>query len=104
MSSCGRSPPTIPPFSFAPRQAASITPPRPPVTRTAPLDAISAPTSFAAAYVLSGQWSPSDPITRICMRRLKLDSGVLDATPLNNLYHSLKGKDATTHVQPGRWL
>src|SRR5712692_10038816 len=26
------------------------------------------------------------------MRRLKLDSGVLDATPLNNLHHSLKGK------------
>src|SRR5437879_8712145 len=38
------------------------------------------------------------------MRRLRLVSVVLDATPLNNLNHSLKGKDATTCFQPSRWL
>src|SRR4051812_4388645 len=48
-SSPGSSPTVIPPRERAPRHAASITPPSPPQTRTAPAAAISAPTSSAAS-------------------------------------------------------
>ena len=85
MSSCGIIPTTIPPRSFAPRQAPSITPPSPPVTVTPPLVAICLPTSLAASYVLAAQWSPSDPITKTWINRLKLDCAVRDKTPLNKL-------------------
>src|SRR4051794_24534404 len=48
-SSPGSSPTVIPPRERAPRHAASITPPRPPHTRTAPASAIAAPASSAHA-------------------------------------------------------
>src|SRR3989442_10495046 len=38
------------------------------------------------------------------MRRLKLDSGVLDATPLNNSQTLFEWKVTTTSVHAGRWL
>src|SRR4051794_20615864 len=45
----GSSPTVVPPRERAPRQAASMTPPRPPHTRTAPASAIAAPASSAHA-------------------------------------------------------
>src|SRR5439155_5791133 len=45
----GRIPTVWPPADFAPRQAASITPPRPPVTRTAPSSAKRLPAASASA-------------------------------------------------------
>src|SRR4051795_9005414 len=48
-SSPGSSPTVVPPRERAPRHAASITPPRPPQTSTAPAAAISAPTCSAVS-------------------------------------------------------
>src|SRR5207247_8588438 len=50
-----------PPAASQPRAAASITPPRPPQTRTPPASAISRPTSSAPAS--SGSLAPPDPHT-----------------------------------------
>src|SRR5512132_2402060 len=52
-SSPGRSPTVVPWRERAPRQAASITPPSPPVTMVAPASASSAPTSSASAHCAS---------------------------------------------------
>src|SRR3954454_3083426 len=64
----GTIPITSPPASRAPREAPSITPPMPPHTTTAPLMAMSCPTSSASG------WSSSSgvplPITAICGRRV----------------------------------
>ena len=59
----GRTPTVRPPALFAPRAAASMTPPRPPQTRTAPARAISAPASSARAAVSgAGSESPMTPM------------------------------------------
>ena len=59
----GRMPTTSPPASEAPREAASITPPRPPEKRTAPARATSAPTRRARAAVRFEQVpSPMTPM------------------------------------------
>src|SRR3954468_18510651 len=62
-SSPGSSPTVVPPRERAPRHAASITPPSPPHTSTAPAAAIPAPTSSAAASS-SGRARPG-PTTAI---------------------------------------
>jgi hypothetical protein len=60
-SSPGRMPTLVPPACAAPRQAASITPPRPPHTTIAPRSARRRPSS-SAMLACSGVASP-DPIT-----------------------------------------
>src|SRR6185295_5315297 len=57
----GRSPTTVPPARAAPREAASITPPRPPHSSTAPASAMARPTRSARAATRREQ-TPS-PIT-----------------------------------------
>src|SRR5208282_3703820 len=60
--------PTVsPPAECAPSAAASITPPRPPQTRTAPRAAISRPTSNASLCSAAGAMPA--PITAIAVRR-----------------------------------
>ena len=52
-SAPGRIPTVVPPAALAPRQAASITPPRPPQTSTAPRSASPRPTPRAAARLVA---------------------------------------------------
>src|SRR5262244_3081633 len=63
-STPGSRPTTTPPERAAPRDAAAITPPRPPHTRTAPAAAIAAPTRSARA-AMRREHRPS-PITPMC--------------------------------------
>ncbi len=51
----GKTPTTRPPAARAPALAEAITPPRPPVSSTAPARATSAPTSRAIVAVASSQ-------------------------------------------------
>ncbi len=55
-----------PPSARAPRQAASMTPPRPPQTSVQPRRASSRPTSSAMRTASGGAWSP--PTTEIIIR------------------------------------
>src|SRR5574338_1125971 len=66
--SCGSIPTVNPPASCAPRDAAFITPPRPPVIKTEPDFATSAPTSYASLSSSGVQPFSLLPITRICLR------------------------------------
>src|SRR5687767_12746681 len=52
-SSCGIIPTVVPPYSFAPLHADSITPPSPPQISTAPAHAISLPTSYDILLAMS---------------------------------------------------
>src|SRR5690606_27751233 len=63
----GSTPTTRPPAPRAPALAAAMTPPRPPVSTTAPPRARPAPTASAAA-ASSGPQSPA-PTTATCNRR-----------------------------------
>ena len=68
-SSCGIMPTVVPPFSFAPLHADSMTPPRPPHTSTALARAISLPVSYAIFFASSEHLSLLYPITAICSLR-----------------------------------
>jgi hypothetical protein len=63
----GMIPTVTPPCSFAPREAASITPPRPPQQRIAFSRAMRDPAVLAAPY--SSPVHSSFPMTAICMPR-----------------------------------
>src|ERR687894_255706 len=73
-SSCGIIPIVVPPYSFAPLHADSITPPSPPQISTAPADAISLPTSYAILLAMSVHLSLLYPITAICSLRTGLSN------------------------------
>ena len=69
-ASCGMMPTTRPPPSRAPRLAAPITPPSPPVSSAEPDRAISRPASYAASSCSRVQCLPSlCPMTSICRMR-----------------------------------
>ena len=69
-ASCGMIPTASPPPARAPRLAAPITPPSPPVSRTDPDRAISSPALYAASSCSPVQCLPSLwPMTSICRMR-----------------------------------
>jgi len=66
----GSTPTTVPPARAAPREAASITPVRPPQRRTAPVRAMAAPTRSALRVVAREHTpSPTTPMWRAMRRR-----------------------------------